>query len=76
MAHCQNLVYAQIAAISRLYILLVEDKVRKFRFFPKLEIWATIVNCLLKQHPEPEKRSHKDEHSQQLFASKRSTCAQ
>ena len=35
-----------------------------------------IANCLLKRHPEPEKRSHKDEHSQKLFASKRSTCAQ
>ena len=35
-----------------------------------------IANCLLKQHQEPEKRSYKDEDSQQLFASKRSTCVQ
>ena len=35
-----------------------------------------IANCLLKQHQEPEKRSHIDEHSSQLFASTRSTCVQ
>ena len=35
-----------------------------------------IANCLLKQHPEPEKWSHIDEHSQQPFASTRSTCVQ
>ena len=35
-----------------------------------------IAKCLLKQHQEPEKRSYKDEDSQQLFASKHSTCAQ
>ena len=43
----------------------------------KIEISSdSIANCLLKRHPEPEKRSHLDEHSQQPFASKRSTCAQ
>ena len=35
-----------------------------------------IANCLLKWHPEPVKRNHIDEHSQQPFALKRSTCAQ
>ena len=37
---------------------------------------SLIANCLLKQHPEPVKRNHIDEHSQQPFASKYSTCAQ
>ena len=35
---------------------------------------AIITNCLLKPHPEPEKRMI-DEHYQQSCASKRSTCA-
>ena len=35
-----------------------------------------IANCLLKQHSESEKRNHIDEHSQQPFASTRSTCVQ
>ena len=35
-----------------------------------------IANCLLKAHSKSEKRSHIDERSQQLFASKRSAYAQ
>ena len=39
-------------------------------------ILFNIASCLLKIHLEPENRSHIDECSQHLFASKRSTCAQ
>ena len=42
----------------------------------KVDKWTIIAKCLLKQHQEPEKRSYKDEDSQQPFASTRSTCVQ
>ena len=49
-------------------------------FFSKVDFLAenmlTIANCLLKRHPEPVKRNHIDEYSQQPFASNHSTCAQ
>ena len=47
-----------------------ENRNRMFRrFYPKgmdfskLSPKLFIANCLLKRHPEPEKRIHKDEHS-------------
>ena len=39
-------------------------------------ILFNIASCLLKIHLEPENRSHIDECSQHLFASKHSTCVQ
>ena len=61
---------------------LVEEAARKIeRKFKQVDdAWVVydqdgyIANCLLKRHPEPVKRNHIDEYSQQPFASKRSNC--
>ena len=64
------------ACIESFHSVLKKEEINFRKYKDAKAAYNAIANCLLKRHPEPVKRNHIDEHSQQLFASKRSTCAQ